>query len=129
MAHSFHKPVGPRAEYQEKQRQRVLKSTSLADEFPQLKALTARLEYYDSDNPEKRSQLKYTVNLTNAKSVFRFRCPSSECIRGDFDLTKEVAEAVAKHSTKVTGEMKCKGNTVRKGRCGNTLHYTLLLGY
>jgi len=129
MANTFHRPTGPRAEYQEKQRQRVLKSTSLENEFPRLKSLTVKLEYHDSENREKRNRLKYMVNLTNAKSVFRFKCPNSECIRGDFDLTKEVAEAVRKHRTTVTGKMGCRGTTIKKGRCANTLHYTLLLGY
>jgi len=69
------------------------------------------------------------VNLTNAKSMFRFKCPNSECIRGDFDLTKEVAEAVGKHRTNVTGEMGCRGRTIKNSRCANTLHYTLLLGH
>lgn len=129
MAMTFHKPAGPRAEYQEQQRQRVKESPSLADEFPRLKSLTVKLEYHDSDNLEKCNRLKYMVNLHNVKSVFRFKCPNNECIRGDFDLSKEIAAAVIKHRTTVTGEMNCKGNTINKGRCLNVLHYTLLLGY
>jgi len=129
MAITFHKPSGPRAEYQERQRQRVQKSHSLADEFPQLKSLTVTLEYHDSENLKKRNQLKYVVNLDNVKSVFRFKCPNNECIGGDFDLTKEVAAAVAKRRTTVTGEMSCRGNTIKRNRCANTLHYRLRLGY
>jgi hypothetical protein len=129
MAMTFHRPAGPRAEYQEKQRQRVLNSTSLADEFPQLKSLTVILAYHDTENREKRNRLKYTVNLNTVKSVFRFKCPNSECIRGDFDLTKEVAQAVVKHRTNVTGEKNCQGTTIKQNRCLNVLHYTLLLGY
>jgi len=129
MANTFTRRGGARAEYQEEQRQRVKESLSLAEQFPRLKSLTALLEYHDSDALKKRSQLKYTVNLQNAKSVFRFKCPNNECIRGDFDLTKEVAEAVGKKRTVVTGEMACKGNTINRVRCANVLHYKLRLGY
>jgi hypothetical protein len=71
MANIFHRPAGPRAEYQEKQRQRVQKSPSLADEFPQLKSLTAKLEYHNSENPRNHNQLKYAVNLNNVKEALK----------------------------------------------------------
>ena len=47
----------------------------------------------------------------------------------DFDLSAELAEAVAKHRTTVEGEMKCRGNTIHRGRCANILLYKLALGY
>jgi len=125
----FHRRSGPKAEYQEKQRLRVHESPTLAVQYPGLKSLTATLEHHDADVAAKRSQLKYTVNLSNAKSVFRFKCPNGECIRGDFDLSKEVAAAVAKHRTAVTGELGCKGTTINRVRCANTLRYKLRLGY
>jgi len=129
MAITHHKPSGARAEYQEQQRLRVQEAPSLADQFPQLKSLTVNLEYHDSDNREKRNRLKYMVNLDNVKSVFRFKCPNSACIGGDFDLTKEVAGAVRKRLANVTGKMACKGRTTNRDRCLNVLHYTLQLGY
>lgn len=129
MATTFQRRAGPRAEYQEQQKQRIIKSASLAEQFPKLKSLTVILGYRDTDALTSHNQLKYTVNLVNAKSVFRFKCPNNECIRGDFDLSKEVAEAVRKRRTTVTGEMVCKGNTIKRVRCGNTLHYKLLLGF
>jgi hypothetical protein len=101
----------------------------LAEQFPKLRSLTVTLEYRNAEAQSRRSQLKYTVNLANAKSVFRFACPNSECIRGDFDLSAELAAAVAKRRTKVVGELVCKGTTIKRSRCGNTLNYTLLLGY
>lgn len=129
MATIFSRPAGPRAQYQEQQKQRVQQSPSLADQFPRLKSLTAILEYHDADALKKRSQLKYEVNLNNAKAVFRFKCPNNECIGGDFDLSKEVAGAVGKRRTAVSGEMSCKGNTIKRVRCANVLHYKLRLGY
>lgn len=125
----FQKRAGPKAEYQERQRLRVHKSPTLAEQFPTLRSLTVTLEHHNSDALARRSHLKYIVNLDNAKSVFRFSCPNSECIRGDFDLSKEVAKAVAKHRTVVAGKLDCKGTTIKRVRCANTLHYKLLLGY
>jgi hypothetical protein len=129
MATAFPRRAGPRAEYQEQQRQRVNKSSTLAERFPRLKSLTVILEHFNAEMTNRRSALKYTVNLKNAKSVFRFRCPNNDCIRGDFDLSQAVAEAVARHRTTVEGEMSCRGNTIERVRCTNTLHYKLLLRY
>lgn len=125
----FNTRKGPKAEYQEKQRLRVYKSPTLAIQFPRLKSLTATLEHRDAVALAKRSQLKYMVNLANAKSVFRFKCPNSECIRGDFDLSDEVAAAVRGQQTTVTGDLGCKGSTINRVRCANTLHYKLQLRY
>lgn len=121
--------MGPKAEYQEQQKQRVIKSPSLADQFPKLKSLTATLEYNEANSLPRRNQLKYVVNIANAKAVFRFKCPNSECIGGDFDLSKELAGAVGKRSKSVEGEMACKGNTIKRVRCGNILNYKLRFGY
>jgi len=129
MAITHPRASGARAEYQERQRLRVQESPSLANQFPQLKSLTVKLKYHDSENREKRNRLKYMVNLDNVKSVFRFKCPNTGCIGGDFDLTKKVAEAVVKHLTNVTGQMSCKGRTTNYGHCRNVLTYTLLLAY
>lgn len=120
--------LGPRAEYHQKQGERVKNSPSLSDKFPTLKSLTVKLEYHDADGGRKGSQLKYEVNLANAKSVFRFKCPNSECIRGDFDLTKQLADAVADRKSVVTGEIACRGNTINRVRCRNILRYSLTLG-
>jgi hypothetical protein len=129
MAPYFQKRLGPKAEYRERQKQRVIKSPTLANQFPKLKSLTVTLEHQNADALNRRSHLKYTVNLANAKSVIRFACPNSECIRGDFDLTEEVAAAVGKRRTSVAGELACQGTTINKVRCANMLHYKLLLGY
>ena len=129
MAIMYKSRTGPRAEYQQKQDQRVKNSLSLSGKFPALKSLTVKLDYHAADGDRMGSHLKYMVNLANAKSVFRFKCPNTECIRGDFDLSEEMAKAVAKHDTSVTGEMECKGNTINRRPCCNILHYNLSLGY
>jgi len=121
--------TGPKEEYLEQQRKRVQESPCLAVQYPRLKSLTVMLEYHDEHTAKKRSQLKYMVNLSHARSVFRFKCPNHECMRGDFELTKEVAEAIAKRRTSATGEMSCKGRTINRIRCPNILQYKLQLGY
>ena len=128
-----HQKVGARAEYRQQQGQRVRDSGSLADKFPELKSLTVDLTYYDSEGVTRSSQIKYTVNLTNAKSLFRFDCQNDQCVRGDFDLSDELTSAVAAHLTTATGEMSCQGwldkNTVGTTHCQKILRYKLSLAY
>src|ERR1043166_26337 len=95
----YQQRLGARAEYRQQEGQRVKDSATLADTFQKLKSLTVEFAYYDPEGVTKSSQIKYTVNLRNAKSVFRFNCPNTECVQGDFDLTDELADAVAAHRT------------------------------
>jgi len=128
-----HQKVGARAEYRQQQGQRVRDSGSLADKFPELKSLTVDLTYFDSEGVTRNSQIKYTVNLTNAKSLFRFDCQNDQCVRGDFDLSDELTSAVAGHLTTVAGEMCCQGwlskTTIDQVHCHNILRYQLSLEY
>jgi hypothetical protein len=129
----YRQRLGARSEYREQEGQRVKDSLSLADRFRQLKSLTVELNYLDAEGLTRNSQIKYSVNLANAKSVFRFSCPNHECIRGDFDLTSQLAAAVASKRTTVTGEMLCEGwrskTTIDTVHCHNILRYTLTLAY
>jgi hypothetical protein len=129
----YQQRIGVRAQYRQQQTQRVKDSATLSDRFKKLKSLTIELEFYDPEGVTRSSQIKYMVNLENAKSVLRFNCPNNECVRGDFDLTDELAEAVAKRRTDVTGELVCQGwrsrATVRSVRCHNILRYRLRLKY
>jgi hypothetical protein len=125
--------AGPRFEYREQEGQRVKESPTLSEKFPQLKSLIVDLGYYDSGGVTKNSQIKYTPNLGYARSVFRVDCPNHGCISGDFDLTEQLAKAVAEHRTTVTGEMSCQGwqskTTIDTVHCHNILRYTLSLAY
>ena len=72
-------------------------------------------------------------NLDHAKSVFRVDCPNQGCIRGDFELTEQLASAVAAHRTSAQGEITCQGwqskTTIDTVHCHNILRYKLSLGY
>jgi hypothetical protein len=129
----YQQKAGPRFEHREKEARRVQAAPVLADRFRQLKSLTVGLEYFSQDRLTRNSQIKYTVNLDHVRSVFRFNCPNSECIRGDFDLTEELAAAVARRRTSARGEMSCQGwqskTTIDTVRCHTVLRYTLSLGY
>ena len=124
---------GPRFEYREQESQRVKDAPTLANRFPQLKALILDLGYYSPEGVTKNSQIKFTPNLQNGKAVIRIDCPNNGCIRGDFDLTAPVAKAVAEHRATVTGEMCCQGwqskTTIDTVPCHNILRYTLRLEY
>ena len=129
----YQQRVGPRFEHREKAGRRVQAAPCLSARFRHLKSLTVGLAYYDHDGVTKNSQVKYTVNLDHAKSVLLFNCPNSECIRGDFDLTKELEDACAKRRTTATGAIACKGwqskTAIDSVHCNNVLRYTLSLGY
>lgn len=129
----YHQRTGARAEYRQQEGLRIKESASLADTFRQLKSLTVDLAYYDPEGITRTSEIRYTVNLANAKSVFCFNCPNSECVRGDFDLSEDLAKAVASRRTTVTGEMSCQGwrskTTIETLRCCNILRFKLSLAY
>ncbi len=129
----YQQKLGERAEHRQREGQRVKDSASLADTFRKLKSLRVDLEFLGPDGSAKGSEIKYDVNLGGAKSVFRFNCPNDECIRGDFDLSGELAKAVAERQRVASGKMVCKGwrskTTIDTVRCGNILKYNLSLGY
>jgi hypothetical protein len=123
----------PRAAYRHEQGQRVLESASLAATFPQLKSLTVDLGLYDPQGLSRSSEIKYSVNLDHAKSVFRFACQNHDCVAGDFDLSRALAEAVAARQELVVGELHCDGwrnrTTIGSHKCRNLLRYKLMIRY
>ena len=129
----FQYNTGVRYEYREQERQRVKESPTLSEKFQQLKSLAVDLSFYNPEGATKNSQIKYEPNLANARSVFRFDCPNKGCIRGDFDLTDELAAAIAEHRTHVAGEVCCQGwqskTTIDTVHCHNLLRFVLTLVY
>lgn len=129
-----HSPrTSPRSEYLQQQNQLVLSSAPLAEKYPRLKSLTVDLGYYGEEGIACSSQIKYTVNLDHAKSIFRVGCHNQECVRGDFDLSDVIANAVQGKETSVAGELCCQGWRNRAGidtiPCHNLLRYKLTLSY
>jgi hypothetical protein len=127
------KKTNPRAEYRLRETQRVNESISLAHKFPKLKALKVDLTYFEPDGLTRTGEVRYSVNVDHAKSVFSFVCQNAECLGGDFDLSDAVAEAVAKRRRAVEGEIRCQGTRVKpkedKSPCHKLLRYKLTLGY
>lgn len=125
--------LGAHAEFRQEEAQRVKDSPSLATKFRKLKSLTVVLKHYSPEGLTKTSETKYQVNLANAKSVFRFNCPNDECIRGDFDLSAELAKVVAARRKSASGEVVCEGwrskTTINSVHCHNILRYELSLSY
>jgi hypothetical protein len=89
-----HQRFSPRAEYRQQENQRANDSANLAERFRDLKSLTVDLAHFAPERLTKTSEIKYTVNLAHAKSVFRFNCTNDECVGGDFDLSAALANAV-----------------------------------
>ncbi len=129
---SQHK-INPRADFRQQENQRINAAPNLAETFHALKSLSVDLEYYEEGGIRKTAQIKYTVNLTKAKAVFSFPCPSDNCIGGDFDLSEKLASAVDEHLTTATGEICCQGwqskTTIDSVCCHRVLRYKLNLEY
>src|ERR1041385_6327132 len=128
-----HQKFTPRADYRQAEAQRANASITLAEKFQELKSLTVEFGYYSPEGISRNSQIKYTVNPEHAKSVFRLDCHNSECVRGDFDLSETLAQAVAARQATATGEMCCQGwlskTTIDSVRCKNILRYKISLAY
>jgi hypothetical protein len=123
----------PRAEHRQAQRERSDEANRLAQKYPNLKSLTVQLKFGGRASVMSTTGMKYSLNLTHAKSVLVIACPSPECIGGDFDLTTKLATAVAELRTQVGGEMHCLGSHKHSAGasapCRSLLHYTLNLAY
>ena len=123
----------PRADYRKQESQRAKESVSLAEKFQELKALTVELAYFNPEGVTRNREIKYTVNPEHARSVFRFDCLNEECVRGDFDLSEAVAQAVASRQTTATAEISCRGwlskTTIDQIHCRNILRYKLSIEY
>ena len=123
----------PRADYRLQENLRTQASVSLAEKFRELKSLTVEIAYFNAEGVSKNSELKCTFYPDNAKSVVRFDCHNPECVRGDFDLSATLAQAIAQRRTTVTGEMCCQGwlskTTIDQVHCHNILRYKISLGY
>jgi hypothetical protein len=114
-----------RREFRHQARQRVEDSASLAATFRDLKSLTLNLAYFRPGSFTRDSEIKYTVNLGNAKSLFRFSCPNEQCIGGDFDLSTVLSRAVAARQTTLTGEEVCQGWCLQADTQQVHCHYIL----
>ena len=127
------KKTSPREQYRRQERQRVEDAASLADTFQSLKSLAVELAHVDAERLTKTREIKYTFNMMHTKSLFRFECANPECVGGDFDLSTQLARAVAAHDTTASGEVICQGwrneNTIDQVHCHNVLRYRLRLGY
>ena len=133
MANMLRRNLGPRAEYRQRERQRVSESAPLAEKFPQLRSLTVILGFRGTDGRSQESHLRYAVNLANARSVFLVDCPNDECVGGDFDLIGEIRSAYVQQKITTEGEIACQGwrskATIGSCRCGQVLWFRLDLGY
>lgn len=125
--------TNPRNAHLQRERQRIDASPSIAERFPELKSLQVDLTYFNPAGTSRSSHIKYTVNLTHARSAFHFGCHNHECVGGNFDLSAVLAQAVAARQTITSGEVRCEGwrsrTSIDTVHCHNLLRYTLTLEY
>jgi hypothetical protein len=133
LIHMHHQRIGARAEYLIGEKERIKASLSLAEKFPGLKSLSVTLTYFAPGGLTRHSGLKCSFNLAHARSLLRFDCPNNECVGGNFDLTAELARAVAERRGVVSGETRCEGwqskTTIDQVYCGHILRYKLVLRF
>jgi hypothetical protein len=126
--------VNPRTEYRLRRTEQVNNSPSLAEKFPKLKSLRVTIDYFDSTGAARTGGMKYKVNLAHGKSLLSFNCVNFDCVGGDYDLTDELAQAVAAKRTILEGELRCQGTRYNRERkesrpCQSILRYKLSLAY
>jgi hypothetical protein len=129
----YESKIGKRAAQRLEQKTRIIEAPTLAEQFPSLRSLKVRLQFLNHSAAESRNELKYSVNLLHAKSIFTFRCQNPECIGGDFDLSRELAAAVNGGRRKAAGEMQCQGwrarDTINATHCSKVLRFELSLAF
>ena len=125
--------ISRRDEYLQQEKQRADESPALQQKFPELKSLMAELAWFDFEGRAKLGEIKYTLNLANAKSIFRLSCPNEQCVEGDFDLSASLANAIFTREETAEGELICQGwrsrTTIGRVPCHHILRYKLVLGY
>ena len=123
----------PAQEFQLRQVERMKESPALLTRFPDLKLLKVNLVYFDPAGLAQIGEMKYSVNVKNAKCMFVFACRHVACNCGHFDLTHAFGNALHSRRKKVEGEVRCEGTRTRVNGealpCGNLLRYKLTLGY
>jgi hypothetical protein len=123
----------PHSEHRQREMERTEQSVTLAQKFPGLTSLVASLSHFRPDGELVTRAVKYTFNLDQAKSLFRFDCSNPECVGGDFDLSGDLAQAVAARQKIASGESVCQGwrskDAIGSARCQNILRFKLNLGY
>jgi hypothetical protein len=131
-----HAPVpkpDARTEYRTQESERVEHSETLAQKFPNLNSLKGSLAHFRPEGFVQMGSLKLTFNVDHAKSLVRFDCPNAECVGGDFDVSAQLAQAIAARRKIVTGEVICQGwrskTDIGVAHCHHILRYKLSLGY
>jgi hypothetical protein len=129
----YQQRIGARAEYLLEEKERIKASASLVEKFPSLKSLSISLNYFAPGGLTPHSEIKCVFNLAYAKSLFRFDCPNTECVGGNFDLTAELTRAIAERRDMASGEARCDGwqskTTIGRVYCGHILRYKISLGF
>jgi hypothetical protein len=126
--------LSPRNEFRLRRNEEVKNSPTLAEKFPRLKSLRLTVDYFDATGKTRSGGMKYDVNLGHGRSLFCFNCINSDCSGGDYDLSGQLAEAIAARLKVVTSELRCQGTRRNADRkinrpCLSILRYKLALGY
>jgi hypothetical protein len=131
---TFSRKSNPRTEQRLRRAGQINQSPNLSETFPKLKTLRVTIDYFDSTGTVRHGGMKYDVNLSHGKSLFWLNCVNPDCWGGDYDLTEQLADAIAARLKVVEGELRCQGTRHNKEwkqdrPCQGILRYKLTLGY
>lgn len=123
----------PRTEYKESQFRRARQSATLAEKFPELAALKVDFAYLNPNGSSRNREVRFSVNLVRASSVFRIECLNPDCVGGDYDLSDVIVRAVSDRQASVAGELQCEGwqdrFVIDQTRCHQRIAFKLALEF
>lgn len=129
----YFQKFSPRDALRQQENQRVQDAARLLDVFPELRMLVIQLAYFDAEGFTLPGNIKYTVNLRNAKTLFLLSCPNSQCVGGHFDLSAALDQLLKARGLSATGVAICQGwssqATIDKVICRHQLRYRINLEY
>ncbi len=100
--------------------------------FPTVRKIALQLTFTDADQASDMSWREYALT-PEAEYPIKIDCPERECIRGGFDLSSGLQQAVASRQPVGHGDLNCPGWQDRgkagKQRCLVGLSYRMKIEY
>ncbi len=123
-------PAAARQQRQDRLRRDRTAALALRAAFPEVEQLRLDLRFDGAarNTPASQSHVLHPP----ARAFFEFPCPYADC-DGQFNLTADVAAAVASTTHRIEGELECSGVRARdhatKQPCQLRLSYTITAAY
>ena len=98
---------------------RMMNALYMKEIYPKVKSIKIKAVFTDPDDNNKFEK-EYSWD-SEIKALFEIDCPYRECVRGGFDISNLIKQAVESDQNKISGEFTCQGwqdkNRINKHRC------------